>query len=142
MTYAAQTARYVENDVLTRSPEWIVPLLYDHLLSSLRRAVVQIEAKDLDGRAESLGKASAIVGELLGSLDRENGGEIAEGLASLYTYFALELLNVGRSREIGALPSLIEMVEELHTAWVTAAQAVAPRPTQRPTQPALAASAA
>ena len=127
MSYAAHTARYVENDVISRSPEWLVPLMYEHLLKSLRRAVVQIEAKDLEGRAESLGKATAIVGELLATLDRENGGEIVQSLASLYTYFAFELMDVGRSAGTGSLPRLIEMVDELHAAWVHAAESVAPR---------------
>lgn len=127
MSYAAHTARYVENDVISRSPEWLVPLLYEHLLKSLRRAVVQIEAKDFEGRAESLGKATAIVGELLATLDRENGGEIVKNLTSLYAYFALELMNIGRSTGTGSLPQLIELLDELHGAWVQAAEAVAPR---------------
>jgi flagellar secretion chaperone FliS len=127
MSYAAQTARYLENDVLTRSPEWLVPLLYEHLLSNLRRALVQIETGDTEGRSKSLGKARDIVGELLCSLDRENGGDLAESLASLYAYFAIELLNVGRGTGAGNLPALIDLVAELHAAWVEAAEQVAPR---------------
>jgi flagellar secretion chaperone FliS len=127
MSYAAQTTRYLENDVLTRSPEWLVPLMYEHLLSNLRRAVVQIETNDGEGRSASLKKASDIVGELLCTLDREQGGQIAEALASLYAYFAVELLNIGRSRGVGSLPRLIELVSELHGAWVEAAEQVAPR---------------
>lgn len=127
MSYAAPTTRYLENEVLTRTPEWLVPLLYEHLLTHLRRALVQIENRDLEGRASSLQKASDIVAELLCTLDREQGGQIAESLASLYAYFALELLNVGRSNGVGSLPRLIELVSELHEAWVEAAEQVAPR---------------
>lgn len=127
MSYIAHTARYLENDVLTRSPEWLVPLLYEHLLMSLRRARIQIEANDVGGRTASLDRASAILGELLASLDREKGGELAGRLASLYAYFAVELLNVGRSNGLGSLPKVIDMVEELHIAWTQAAERVAPR---------------
>ncbi|MEX2582850.1 MAG: flagellar export chaperone FliS [Gemmatimonadota bacterium] len=138
MSYAMTTARYVENDVLTRSPEWLVPLIYEHLLKNLRRAVVQIETKDLEGRSESLSNAALTVGELIASLDREQGGDFADGLASLYAYFAVELLNVGRSNGVGSLPQLIALVEELHAAWVEAAEIVAPRSKA----PSLAATAA
>ena len=127
MSYAAQTGRYVENDVLTRSPEWLVPLMYEHLLKNLRRAVVQIETNDLEGRAESIARATMIVGELIATLDRERGGQFAEGLAALYAYFGVEILNVSLSKGVGSLPQLITLVEELHGAWVEAAESVAPR---------------
>lgn len=126
MSYS-RTARYTESEILTRSPEWLVPLLFEHLLAAMRRAVVQIEIADREGRAASLGRASAIIGELLASLDRENGGEIAENLARIYTYMATQLLDVAPSGGVGSLPQLIELAGELHEAWVSAAEAVAPR---------------
>jgi flagellar secretion chaperone FliS len=127
MSYASNTARYVDNEVLTRSPEWLVPLLYEHLIASFRRAIIQIEEQDLEGRSKSLNKAEAIIAELLCTLDRENGGEVAESLASLYAYFAVELLNARFSKEVGSLPKLVTLLEELHGAWVAAAEQVAPR---------------
>jgi flagellar protein FliS len=127
MTYGSQTERYLEVDVLSRPKEWLVPLLYEHLLANLRRAAVQIETGQLEGKAASLSKASAILAELLGSLDHEQGGEIAANLSSLYSYFALEIMNASRSRDVGALQRLIEMITELHGAWLQAAEIVAPR---------------
>ena len=59
--YGTKTTAYLEADILSRPKEWLIPLLYEHLLSSLRRAAVQIEANDHEGRAQSLEKASAIV---------------------------------------------------------------------------------
>lgn len=128
MSYGSQTSnRYLEADIMSRPKEWLVPLLYEHLLTSLRRAAVQIHAGELEGKAHNLGKASAIVAELLGSLDREQGGEIAANLSSLYTYFMLEIMNVGRTLDLEVLQRLIAMIDELHDAWVQAAELVAPR---------------
>ena len=127
MSYASQTSRYLENDVLSRSPEWLVTLVYEALLTNLRRAEVQIEAGDIEGKATSLTRAGALVGELLSSLDAERGGEIASRLAALYSYFALEIMNIGRSLDTVALRRLIVMLEELRGAWVQAAEQVAPR---------------
>lgn len=127
MSYTSQSSRYLENDVLTRSPEWLVTLIYETLLTNLRRAGVQIENGDYEGKAESLGRAGALVNELIATLDREKGGEIADRLSALYAYFALEIMNVGRSLDGGSLGRLIVMIEELHDAWVQAAEQLAPR---------------
>lgn len=127
MSYVHASTRYFENDVLSRPAEWLVPLLYERLLASLHRAAVQIENNDFEGKAISLGMASTILGELLASLDRENGGDVATSLSGLYSYFALEILNVGRTRNLGTLRRLTGMIAELHEAWVDAAEQVSPR---------------
>lgn len=127
MSYGSMTARYLENEVLSRPKEWLVPLLYEHLISSMNRAAVQIEARDLAGKAVSLDKASSILLELLASLDHERGGDIADRLAALYTYFVGELHAVGRTLDVAHLRRLTAMATELHEAWVQAAEQVAPR---------------
>ena len=127
MSYSIQSSRYLENDVLSRSPEWLVTLIYEALLTNLRRAALQIESGDLEGKASSLGRASALVTELMSTLDHDRGGDLADRLASLYAYFALEIMNIGRSLNATNLLGLIAMLEELHGAWIQAAEQVAPR---------------
>jgi flagellar secretion chaperone FliS len=127
MSYASQTARYLENDIMSRRPEWLVPLLYEHLIASLERASVQMAASDFEGKAASFEKANAIVGELLASLDLEKGGEIAKQLSALYAFFTVELLNISRTMDRPALARLVAMAKELHGAWVAAAEEIAPR---------------
>ena len=121
------TTRYLENEVLSRPRDWLVPLLYEHLIMNLNRAALQIEARDLSGKAMSLEKASRIVLELLGSLDHERGGDIAKNLASLYTFFVSEIFNAGRTLDTATLKRLAQMATELHEVWVQAAEQVAPR---------------
>src|SRR5690606_17014559 len=108
---------YLEADIMSRPKEWLVPLLYEHLLSNLRRAAVQIEANDALGRAESLDRASAIVLELSASLDRDNGGPLARELSALYAYFLTEILQIGINRSPERLQKLSMLVEELLDAW-------------------------
>lgn len=122
MGYSAYTSKYVENDVMSRPKEWLIPLLYEHLLAHLRRAHVQIEARDFEGKAVSLEKASSIVIELLSTLDRDKGGELAQRLAALYAYFGTEILAANRSLDVGALGKVIDMVASLHESWVIAAR--------------------
>jgi flagellar protein FliS len=132
MGYSAYTSKYVENDVMSRPKEWLIPLLYEHLLAHLRRAHVQIEARDFEGKAVSLEKASSIVIELLSTLDRDKGGELAQRLAALYAYFGTEILAVNRSLDVMALGKVIDMVASLHESWVIAARTQWPAGTNTP----------
>ena len=126
----AQTA-YQDTEVLTARKEQLVPLLYGGLLKRLKRAGKQIAAGDIEGKSESLQKASSIVYELLGSLDFDAGGELASRLAGLYGYFAQEITAIGRTMDRGRLEALIEMIAGLHDAWEQAArQAGAPEDVQ------------
>ncbi len=122
MGYSANSSKYLENDVVSRPKEWLVPLLYEHLLAHLRRAHAQIQQRDYEGKAASLEKASAIVIELMGALDREKGGELAERLAALYGYFCTEILAIGRSLDIARLGKMTDMISSLHESWVIAAR--------------------
>lgn len=122
MGYSAYTSKYLENEVVSRPKEWLVPLLYEHLLAHLRRAHVQIQQRDIEGKGASLEKASAIVIELMGALDRDKGGELAQRLAALYAYFGSEILSIGRTLDIGRLEKVIGMVGSLHESWVIAAR--------------------
>lgn len=133
MSYGyGKTTAYLEADILSRPKEWLIPLLYEHLLASLRRAAVQIEADDPMGRAQSLEKASAIVLELASSLDHERGGEIARGMSSLYAFFLTEILQIGLTRDLARIHKLAQIVGELLDAWTQAAQQVSPRATTPP----------
>jgi len=135
MSYGNATARYLEAEVLSRQPEWLVPLMYEHLLLNLRRASKQIELGDQVGKAASLDKASAIVMELIGALDFERGGEVATQLSALYLFFSTEMIGARRNTDTVGLQRLIGMISDLHEAWSQAAEAVSPRVTPGVSRP-------
>ncbi|MDH3222888.1 MAG: flagellar export chaperone FliS [Gemmatimonadota bacterium] len=121
MTYDKERSRYLETQVVSSSPEQLVPLLYQHLLVNLKKAGDQIRENDLEGKAVSLHKASAIVFELMSSLDLEQGGEIAMRLASLYAYFTRRISEVGRTLDESIIQELVELVGSLHESWLEVA---------------------
>lgn len=127
MSPTALRSRYLEADVMSRSPHWLVPLMYEHLVAHLRRAAAQIEAGNIEGKAESLTRASRILTELLGSLDFEQGGDVAPKLAALYSFFSGEIVTIGRTLELGRLERVTAMIAELHEAWIQAAEATEAR---------------
>lgn len=89
---AAQAAAYQRESILTESPVGLVVKVYQGALTSLERARRAAAAGDANTFRSQLGKASALVSELLGALDHEHGGEIAERLSALYEFILTQLL--------------------------------------------------
>ncbi len=126
-TYFAQARAYRENAVLGRTPEQLVPLLYEHLLVQLVRGGQRIRAGDIEGKADALSRASDTLFELLESLDFGAGGEVATRLSTLYHYFLREAEIAGRAMDPAPLDRLVRMVEVLHEAWNQAAGEISAR---------------
>lgn len=113
-------SRYRETEVLSATPGELVVLVYDHLLASLLRARAAIGTKDLEGRVTELGRARDAVAELLATLDREQGGAVADQLAALYAFFLSELSSLGVDPRVDRVDRIVAMVRELREAFVGA----------------------
>ncbi len=129
MTYAQQSTRYREMEVLSASPGQLVVILYDHLLASLRRARLAIEGNNIEQRVTYLDKSRAAVTELLVTLDQAKGGAIATNLRSLYVWILSELLDIGVRPDVHRLDRVIGIAGELRDAFAQIADAAAmPQP--------------
>lgn len=117
MSYSRQATSYRETEVLTATPGQLVVLLYDHLLLSLRRARVAMEAGDLEVRNTALDKSREILTELLVTLDRDRGAEVASNLAALYSFLLGELVQVGVRGDGDRLERVMRMIGELRDAF-------------------------
>lgn len=117
MSYGTQAAQYRETQVLTASPAQLVVVLYDHLLVCLRRADIAAGTGDIERRNDLLHRARLVIGELLATLDHDQGGEIARNLSGLYTHMLSELMAVGRHAEAGQLVDVTRTATELRSAF-------------------------
>ncbi len=117
---APGTTRYQELDVLSMSPGARLLLLYRHLEGHLRLAQRALEGGDVETRTTRLGKASDIVAELLGSLDRDQGGDLADRLASFYAWILGEIPAILSPQDGNRLTRIADMVSDLQSAWATA----------------------
>lgn len=132
MSYGTRASAYLETQVLSASPGQLVVMLYDHLLLQFRRARLAIEKDDAPARQAALEKARAVLTELLGTLDYQQGGEIARQLSGLYAFLLAELLDIGMKPSPERLDPLSVIVADLREAYdtisrqpATAAQEVA-----------------
>lgn len=90
---------------------------YDELLAKLAEADRHLERHEIPGRSSHLEEASAIVFDLLYSLDFRQGGELVPRLAALYGYIASQLLIIGKSRNRTDLTHIRDMIRSLKESW-------------------------
>mgnify|MGYP001389587438 CR=1 FL=1 len=113
---------YRRSRVMSSSPAELVVLLYERLLADLEGAVIAIRAGDMAAKASRLQRASDVIYELLGALDRDRGGEVSHRLAALYTYMITRLGVASRTLDLSILDELAGHVEALLSAWRTVAE--------------------
>jgi flagellar secretion chaperone FliS len=121
MSYTHQAANYRELEILSASSDRLVLMLFDHLVVQLERARIGTERNDLVLQLAGLTKARAIVGELLATLDFEQGGEIATQLADLYQFMLIEMLDVGQRGDSATLGRLAGIASTLREGFGGAA---------------------
>ena len=90
---------------------------YELLQAKLARAASELESGNSIGRSDYLEAASAIIFELLFSLDFKRGGELVPRLAALYGYIGNELLNVSRTKDWEQLGHIRDIITTLQRSW-------------------------
>lgn len=116
--------RYRQMDVAAMTPAQRVVALYARLALLLRQARMAIETGDVVVREQRLDHAATILHELAAALDRDQGGEIAERLAALYTWLIGECLQIHLHPNLARLDAALTVVQELHQAWSTVARQI------------------
>jgi len=101
----------------TASPIQLVIMLYDGAIRFLSLAREKMDARDLEARHTYLLKAQRVIAELLSSLDREKGGEVAENLGRLYYFMLQELVEANLKDQPQPIDTVIGMLRELRSSW-------------------------
>jgi flagellar protein FliS len=99
------------------SPVALIVALYDTILRDFRRALVALEAGNVETRVFELNHALAVIGHLEEVLDHKRGGAVAKRFEGFYriTRGLIVAANAEPSRE--SLDNLIEMYGSLRQAW-------------------------
>ena len=117
MYRAATPNAYRESAVMTASPVQLVVMLYDGANRFLRTAVALHEqGKGLEANVP-LGRAQAIVEELLATIDIERGGDIAPRLQGIYVFCLQEMAESRLERKADRLGPVITLLGELRDGW-------------------------
>ena len=111
----------VERDspVESNDPHAMISALLNELLKrmNLFKSNLKGDEAALRKRNEAYARSIAILHALQGSLDFENGGEIADNLFLVYEFARLQLLESFRSGEVDRIDVAITSLREIAGAW-------------------------
>lgn len=99
------------------SPHQLISMLFRGALEALAKAAGAIERKDIQLRTEQINKASEIIVTLKGSLNLEEGGEVAENLDGLYDYMLRTLMQANRENDAVKAKEVSELIVTISEGW-------------------------
>ena len=121
MSYAL-ARNYQTQALMTASPAELVAMLFERAIHLLRETERAIEDGRIEARHSANTKAMEILHHLDMTLDHEQGGEIAEQLASLYSFALRRLAEVDRLNDANVPRQVIGLLEPLRDSWRTLAR--------------------
>jgi flagellar protein FliS len=104
-------------NVLSASPVQLVRMLYSGAIAAVRAAQDHLQNGDIRGRSKQITKACSIIEELLLSLDKVQGGQVANDLNELYVYMHQRLIHANIEQELAPLVEVQKLLETLLDAW-------------------------
>ncbi len=116
---------YQKVQASTASPGQRVVMVYNGIIKNLRGAIVAL-GRDEDPSIKfeafhnCIQQADKLIIELQIALDMENGGEIAESLNSLYTFWKEHLSDANVEKSSKKVRDVLNMAEKLVESWIEA----------------------
>nr|WP_315221619.1 flagellar export chaperone FliS [uncultured Duganella sp.] len=108
----------METGVVAASPHKLIVMLFDGALVALNAALGGIRSGNIAEKGKSISKAIMIIDSgLRAALDKKAGGEIAEGLDSLYEYMSGRLLTANINNDPAIVEEVQRLLIELRDAW-------------------------
>ena len=114
---------YQKVQINTASPGQRVVMVYDTIRKNLESAMEAFKDDSPDKFAKinnGIQMAEKLILELQLALDKEKGGEIAENLNSLYSFWTRHLSDANIMKNRDMLANVHKMVVELMDGWVQA----------------------
>jgi len=117
---------YQRSLVETASPARLIVLLYDGAIRFCSLALEAMPLKDFQTQHTNLIKAQRIIAELMGSLDRKSGGEVADNLFRVYAYMLEQLVLGNLADTIEPVQMVQKMLYDLRDTWIEVERSTAP----------------
>jgi flagellar protein FliS len=106
--------------VESASPHQLIVLLFEGAIKAIQLSKIYMQQGLIAQKGAAISKAIAIVEDGLRlALDKENGGELAENLDSLYDYISFELLQANINNTPERLDEMLDLLGQLKDAWVS-----------------------
>ena len=109
--------QYRATKVETAGSVDLIVMLYQGAVRFIRLGLEALDRQDLQAVNTNFAKAQNIVVELRGSLNYEDGGDIARQLDTLYEYCYRQLIAANLKKDPAPAREVIGILRDLGTAW-------------------------
>ncbi|WHH61692.1 flagellar export chaperone FliS [Petroclostridium sp. X23] len=110
--------QYLENAVLSASPEELTLMLYDGALKFMNQAIIHIQMKNIEKSHMTIVRAQDIFTELMSTLNMDY--EMSQNLYSLYEFINNSLMQANIKKDTDLLREMITFTRELRETWAQA----------------------
>jgi flagellar protein FliS len=114
--------QYRQTAVTTASPEKILLMLYDGAINFSKMAQDRMDKKDVAGKGRFVGKALAIVTELMNTLNHDVCSDVTKDLERLYLYVIGEFTKANFTNDRASLDNAIRILSHLRDTWTEAVE--------------------
>jgi flagellar protein FliS len=118
MTVNRNQLAYQEAAVGNANPIELVIMLYDVLARDLHGAIEAMEAGNIDLRTAKLKHGFLALQQLEGSLNMDEGGEMATNMSRYYSMLRAQMMKAQIEQDAGVLRELVQLLFSVREAWV------------------------
>lgn len=108
---------YAQNDIRIESPQKLVEMLYEGILRFNMQAKRSIELQDIEKRTYWINRSTAILTELLNTLDMDADGDLSSYLQGLYTHQLQALSRANTENSVEIINDVNRVIKGLLEAW-------------------------
>ncbi len=109
--------QYQKTQVTTASREKILLMLYEGAIRFTKQARVAMNEKKIADKGKYISKATAILSELMATLDFKVGGQLAHDLENLYIFMIDKLIEANIQNKVEPLDHVERLLNTLYSAW-------------------------
>lgn len=117
----------VQTGIESASPHRLIQMLMEGALEKLARAKGFMQRSDIRAKGQQIGWAISIIEGLKSSLNKAEGGDIAQNLEDLYIYMEQRLIVANRDNDPAILDEVIALMRQIKDGWDGIADHVNPR---------------
>jgi flagellar protein FliS len=107
----------VQTGIESASPHRLIQMLMEGALEKLARAKGFMQRNEIRAKGQQIGWAISIIEGLKASLNKAEGGEIAQNLEDLYIYMEQRLIVASRENDPAILDEVIVLMRQIKEGW-------------------------
>ena len=117
----------VQTGIESASPHRLIQMLMEGALEKLARAKGFMQRNEIRAKGQQIGWAISILEGLKTSLNKAEGGDIAQNLEDLYIYMEQRLIVANRENDPAILDEVIALMRQIKDGWDGIADHANPR---------------